>query len=205
MKNTPPAPEIDRVERVARTHLPTMYGNFDIVGYRSLPDDAHHVALVAGEIESAHGVLARIHSECTTGDVFGSLRCDCAQQLHTALRMIADEGRGVVVYLDQEGRGIGLLNKLRAYELQDHGYDTVDANVALGLPVDTRDYRVGAAILSDLQVRSVRLLTNNPRKVQSLERAGLAVEVVPIHHAPNPHNSTYLETKFARLGHAPPR
>jgi 3,4-dihydroxy 2-butanone 4-phosphate synthase/GTP cyclohydrolase II len=190
------------VERVVSTRLPTTFGDFSVVGYRSLVDDKHHVAMVKGEIDGQEDVLVRVHSECLTGDVFHSLRCDCGEQLDSALAMIEREGRGVLLYLAQEGRGIGLLNKLKAYNLQDKGLDTVDANLELGLPVDLRDYGIGAQILADLGLSSIRILTNNPKKIRGLEGYGLSVtEQVPIEHAPNPENHAYLRAKRDRLGH----
>jgi 3,4-dihydroxy 2-butanone 4-phosphate synthase/GTP cyclohydrolase II len=191
------------VERVVTTRLPTAFGEFDVVGYRSLVDDKHHVAMVKGEVDGEPDVLVRVHSECLTGDVFHSLRCDCGEQLESALAMIETEGRGVLLYLAQEGRGIGLLNKLKAYNLQDKGFDTVDANLELGLPVDLRDYGIGAQILSDLGLSSIRILTNNPKKIRGLEGYGLSVtDQIPIQHAPNPHNEAYLRAKRDRLGHS---
>src|ERR671910_578158 len=191
------------VERVVATALPTVFGDFTAVGYRSLVDNKHHVAMVKGDVDGAEDVLVRVHSECLTGDVFHSLRCDCGEQLESALSMIEDAGRGVLLYLAQEGRGIGLLNKLRAYNLQDQGYDTVDANLELGLPVDLRDYGIGAQILVDLGLTSIRILTNNPKKIRGLEGYGLSVtEQVPIVHAPNPHNEEYLRAKRDRMGHS---
>jgi 3,4-dihydroxy 2-butanone 4-phosphate synthase/GTP cyclohydrolase II len=190
------------VERVIATTLPTTFGEFTAVGYRALLDDKHHVALVKGEVAGVEDVLVRVHSECLTGDVFHSLRCDCGQQLESALAMIEREGRGVLLYLAQEGRGIGLLNKLRAYSLQDGGLDTVDANLELGLPADLREYGIGAQILSDLGLTSIRILTNNPKKIRGLEGYGLSVSAqVPIVQAPNPHNERYLRAKAERLGH----
>jgi 3,4-dihydroxy 2-butanone 4-phosphate synthase/GTP cyclohydrolase II len=190
------------VERVVETSLPTAFGEFNVVGYRSLVDDKHHVAMVRGEVSGTADVLVRVHSECLTGDVFHSLRCDCGEQLESALAQIEKEGRGVLLYLSQEGRGIGLLNKLRAYKLQDEGFDTVDANLQLGLPVDLRDYGIGAQILVDLGLSSIRILTNNPKKIRGLEGYGLSVtEQVPIVHEPNPHNERYLQAKRERLGH----
>ncbi|MGD2061808.1 MAG: bifunctional 3,4-dihydroxy-2-butanone-4-phosphate synthase/GTP cyclohydrolase II [Acidimicrobiia bacterium] len=191
------------VERVVEARIPTAHGEFAAIGYRSLVDDRQHIALVKGEIGDGQEVLTRVHSECLTGDVFGSLRCDCGEQLDNALRMIAEEGRGVVLYIrGHEGRGIGLLHKLAAYRLQDQGYDTVDANVNLGLPVDSRDYGVGSQILYDLGVRSMRLLTNNPVKRAAIEGYGLSIsERIPISTEPNPENRDYLRTKADRLGH----
>jgi 3,4-dihydroxy 2-butanone 4-phosphate synthase / GTP cyclohydrolase II len=190
------------VERVVETRLPTKYGEFTAVGYRSLVDEKHHVAMVKGEVSGVEDVLVRVHSECLTGDVFHSMRCDCGEQLESALAQIEREGRGVLLYLAQEGRGIGLLNKLKAYNLQDEGLDTIDANLALGLPVDLRDYGIGAQILSDLGLTSIRILTNNPKKIRGLEGYGLSVtDQVPIVHEPNPHNEAYLNAKRDRLGH----
>jgi 3,4-dihydroxy 2-butanone 4-phosphate synthase/GTP cyclohydrolase II len=190
------------VERVVDTSLPTAFGEFVAVGYRSLVDNKHHVALVKGDVEGARDVLVRVHSECLTGDVFHSLRCDCGEQLESALAMIEKEGRGVLLYLSQEGRGIGLLNKLRAYKLQEEGLDTVDANLRLGLPADLRDYGIGAQILVDLGLSSIRILTNNPKKISGLAGYGLSVaDQVPIQHAPNPHNEAYLRAKRDRMGH----
>ena len=190
------------VERVVSTKLPTTFGDFVAVGYRSLVDDKHHVALVKGEVEGSADVLVRVHSECLTGDVFHSLRCDCGEQLESALAMIEQEGSGVLLYLAQEGRGIGLLNKLKAYKLQEEGLDTVDANLRLGLPADLRDYGIGAQILVDLGLSSIRILTNNPKKISGLAGYGLSVaDQIPIQHAPNPHNEAYLRAKREKLGH----
>jgi 3,4-dihydroxy 2-butanone 4-phosphate synthase / GTP cyclohydrolase II len=191
------------VERVAETRLPTRHGVFRAVGYRGVIDGVEHVALVRGEIGSGHDVLVRVHSECLTGDVLGSLRCDCGPQLDAALRTIADSGRGIVLYMrGHEGRGIGLMHKLAAYELQDRGRDTVDANLDLGLPADARDYGLGAQILVDLGVRTMRLLTNNPTKRAGLEGFGLEiVEQVPIEVHATPENLRYLQTKRDRMGH----
>jgi 3,4-dihydroxy 2-butanone 4-phosphate synthase / GTP cyclohydrolase II len=190
------------IERVVETNLPTKFGDFEVVGFRSLVDEKHHVAMVKGEIDGQEDVLVRVQSECLTGDVFHSLRCDCGQQLEDALARIESEGRGVLLYLAQEGRGIGLLNKLRAYRLQEEGLDTVDANLKLGLPADLRDYGIGAQILVDLGLSSIRLLTNNPKKIVGLEGYGLTVtDQVPIEHAPGEHNRDYLRAKKDRLGH----
>jgi 3,4-dihydroxy 2-butanone 4-phosphate synthase/GTP cyclohydrolase II len=190
------------VERVVSTSLPTTFGDFVAVGYRSLVDDKHHVALVKGDVEDREDVLVRVHSECLTGDVFHSLRCDCGEQLESALAMIEREGSGVLLYLAQEGRGIGLLNKLRAYKLQEQGLDTVDANLKLGLPADLRDYGIGAQILNDLGLTSIRILTNNPKKILGLEGYGLSVsEQIPIEHLANPHNEAYMRAKAERMGH----
>jgi 3,4-dihydroxy 2-butanone 4-phosphate synthase / GTP cyclohydrolase II len=190
------------IERVVATTLPTAYGEFTAVGYRSLVDEKHHVAMVKGEVAGHKDVLVRVHSECLTGDVFHSLRCDCGEQLAAALATIEREGQGVLLYLSQEGRGIGLLNKLRAYKLQEDGLDTVEANMKLGLPADLRDYGIGAQILGDLGLSSIRILTNNPRKIVGMEGYGLSVtEQVPIEAVPNPHNEDYLRAKRERLGH----
>jgi len=190
------------VERVVSTKLPTAFGEFTAVGYRALLDDKHHVAMVKGDVAGKDDILVRVHSECLTGDVFHSLRCDCGDQLASALAMIEKEGRGVLLYLSQEGRGIGLLNKLRAYKLQEEGLDTVDANLKLGLPADLRDYGIGAQILGDLGLTSIRILTNNPKKIIGLEGYGLSVsEQVPIEATPNPHNQAYLDAKRDKMGH----
>ena len=192
-----------QVTKVAEVALPTEHGDFRAVGYRSEIDGTEHVALMCGEIGNGEDVLVRVHSECLTGDVFGSLRCDCGPQLHTAMSRVAQEGRGVVLYVKgHEGRGIGLLDKMRAYELQERGLDTVDANLSLGLPSDARDYGTGAQILSDLGIKSMRLLTNNPTKRAGLEGYGLTItERVPLVVEENSHNSVYMSTKVARMGH----
>lgn len=189
------------VTRVAETRLPTPYGEMMILGYKAEGHPDEHVALVKGEIDPERPTLVRVHDQCVTGDVFGSLRCDCGEQKEKALRMIAEEG-GVFLYMRQEGRGIGLHNKLRTYELQERGLDTVDANLALGFPADRRDYGIGMQILRDIGVRKMRLITNNPAKRAGLEAYGLeVVERVPIMTTPNPHNIRYLETKRVRMGH----
>ena len=192
-----------QVQRVATTRLPTEYGEFTAVGYLSDIDGSEHVALVVGDISDGEDILVRVHSECLTGDVFGSLRCDCGPQLHRAMLKISGQGRGIVLYVKgHEGRGIGLLHKLRAYGLQDAGRDTVDANLDLGLPVDSRDYGTGAQILVDLGVKSMRLLTNNPAKRAGLEGYGLSItERVPLEIDANDHNLEYLRTKADRMGH----
>jgi 3,4-dihydroxy 2-butanone 4-phosphate synthase/GTP cyclohydrolase II len=190
------------VHRVAEARLPSEWGEWRVIGYRNDVDAHEHVALVLGDVHDGEDVLVRMHSKCLTGDVFGSLRCDCGWQLHAAMKMIADEGRGVVVYLDQEGRGIGLLNKLKAYELQDAGADTVEANERLGFKPDLRNYGIGAQILLDLGLRSIRPMTNNPRKLVGLEGYGLRVaERVPIQAPETNENRGYLETKHTKLGH----
>jgi 3,4-dihydroxy 2-butanone 4-phosphate synthase/GTP cyclohydrolase II len=190
------------IERVVSTRLPTTFGEFEAVGYRSLVDGKHHVAMVKGEVAGESDVLVRVHSECLTGDVFHSLRCDCGEQLESALALIEREGRGVLLYLAQEGRGIGLLNKLRAYKLQEDGLDTVDANLKLGLPADLRDYGIGAQILGDLGLTSIRILTNNPKKIIGMEGYGLSVsDQIPIQSVPNPHTEAYLRAKAERMGH----
>ena len=190
-----------RVDAVA--DLPTRFGDFRLVAFWNNRDAKEHVALVHGDIIGQEAVPTRLHSECLTGDALGSLRCDCRDQLEAALRQLGSQERGLLLYLRQEGRGIGLLNKLKAYNLQDKGLDTVDANLELGLPVDLRDYGIGAQILVDLGLTSIRILTNNPKKLRGLEGYGLSVtEQVPIVHAANPHNERYLQAKRDRLGHA---
>jgi 3,4-dihydroxy 2-butanone 4-phosphate synthase/GTP cyclohydrolase II len=190
------------VHRIADARLPTEYGEWRVIGYRNDVDDREHIALVFGEVKDAEGVLVRMHSKCLTGDVFGSLRCDCGWQLHAAMTTIQERGRGVVVYLDQEGRGIGLLNKLKAYELQDTGADTVEANERLGFKPDLRNYGIGAQILLDLGLKSIRPMTNNPRKLVGLEGYGLSVEErVPIVPPATSENQGYLDAKRDKLGH----
>ncbi len=190
------------VEREQVIKLPTAYGDFDLHMYRSVVDGGHHLALVKGVISPKKTTLVRVHSECLTGDVFGSLRCDCGNQLHTALSQIEAAGHGVLLYMRQEGRGIGLPAKIHAYKLQEQGLDTVEANEKLGFPAELRDYGLGAQILFDLGVRKMRFLTNNPKKVIGLEGYGLKiVEVVPIKSPSNPHNAKYLETKRVKMGH----
>ena len=190
------------IEREQIIQLPTDYGDFELHMYRSIVDEAHHLALVKGEISPDKPTLVRVHSECLTGDVFGSMRCDCGPQLHAALKQIEAAGSGVLVYMRQEGRGIGLPAKIHAYKLQEQGLDTVEANEKLGFPAELRDYGLGAQILVDLGVRKMRFLTNNPKKVIGLEAHGLEiVEIVPIRMQANPHNAKYLETKRTKMGH----
>jgi 3,4-dihydroxy 2-butanone 4-phosphate synthase/GTP cyclohydrolase II len=190
------------VHRVANAKLPTKYGDFTAIAYKSDIDPEEHVALVMGDVNTDEPVLVRVHSECLTGEVFGSLRCDCGEQMEMALKMIANEGRGVLVYMRQEGRGIGFHNKIKAYALQDEGLDTVEANLHLGFPADLRDYGIGVQILLDLGVRKMRLLTNNPKKLLALKGYDLEVtEQIPIIVEPNPYNRNYLETKQKKLGH----
>ncbi|MEW5895104.1 MAG: bifunctional 3,4-dihydroxy-2-butanone-4-phosphate synthase/GTP cyclohydrolase II [Candidatus Omnitrophota bacterium] len=190
------------IHRVVESTIPTEYGMFQVVGYSSTVDEHLHLALIRGDVDGATPEMVRVQSECLTGDVFGSLRCDCRQQLNAAMRIISEEGRGVILYMRQEGRGIGLLNKLKAYNLQDEGMDTVEANEALGFGDDLRDYGIGAQILTDLGVKQIRLLTNNPRKIVGLEGYGLkVVERVPLKIEPTDFNKRYLETKKDKLGH----
>ncbi|MHB8125839.1 MAG: bifunctional 3,4-dihydroxy-2-butanone-4-phosphate synthase/GTP cyclohydrolase II [Desulfitobacteriaceae bacterium] len=190
------------IEMVESIHLPTDHGDFQAVGYRSLLDNKEHLALVMGQIDNDEPVLVRVHSECLTGDVFHSHRCDCGDQLSAALEQIGREGRGVLLYMRQEGRGIGLMNKLKAYKLQEQGQDTVEANITLGFPADLRDYGVGAQILVDLGIKNVHLMTNNPRKIVGLDGYGLRVSKrIPIEIASRPENEYYLNTKKSKLGH----
>ena len=190
------------IERMAAASLPTGYGDFQAIGYVSKLDGKHHLALVYGDVDGAQDVLVRVHSECVTGDVFHSLRCDCGEQLEQALHHIVKAGSGVLLYLAQEGRGIGLLNKLRAYELQERGRDTVEANLELGFAPDLREYGIGSQILADLGLTTIRILTNNPRKIEGLEGFGLKVtEQVAIETTPTEHNLAYLRAKREKLGH----
>jgi 3,4-dihydroxy 2-butanone 4-phosphate synthase / GTP cyclohydrolase II len=190
------------VERIEVVRMPTDYGDFQLHLYRSVLDGQHHLALVKGDVTKKENVLVRVHSECLTGDVFGSRRCDCGPQLHQAMKQVSDEGRGVILYMRQEGRGIGLPAKIQAYKLQEQGLDTVQANLKLGFGMDLREYGLGAQILVDLGLHKIRLLTNNPKKVVGLEGYGLEItEQVPIRVKPNRHNKKYLQTKKEKLGH----
>ncbi len=190
------------VNRVAEAKLPTPYGEFTVIAYKSQTDPAEHLALVMGDVATDDPVLVRVHSQCLTGDVFHSMRCDCGEQIEMAMKRIAKEGRGVVLYMRQEGRGIGIHNKIKAYALQDEGMDTVEANLSLGFGADLRDYGIGAQILADLGVRNMRLMTNNPKKMSGLESYGLKItEQLPITTEPNPHNRRYLQTKQKKMGH----
>lgn len=190
------------IEKIEVIQMPTDYGNFQLHLYRSALDGQHHIALVKGDVAKKENVLVRVHSECLTGDVFGSRRCDCGPQLQQAMRQVSDEGRGVILYMRQEGRGIGLPAKIQAYKLQEKGLDTVQANLKLGYPMDLREYGLGAQILSDLGLHKIRLLTNNPKKVVGLEGYGLEITAqVPIRVKPNRHNKKYLQTKKEKLGH----
>ena len=190
------------VERGEEVHLPTVYGDFRLIPFRQKSNGLEHIAIIKGDVTTDQPVLVRVHSSCATGDIFGSLRCDCGEQLHQSLRMIEKEGRGALIYLLQEGRGIGLMDKIRAYKLQEQGMDTVDANLRLGFKADERDYGVGASIIRELGIRHMRLMTNNPLKRAGLEGYGLCIdEIVPIVIAPNPYNEHYLETKQERMHH----
>ncbi len=190
------------IERVEVVKMPTAFGDFDLYLYESRVDGQNHLALVKGDVSGKPGALVRVHSECLTGDVFGSCRCDCGPQLHQAMKQISQEGRGVIVYMRQEGRGIGLGPKIKAYKLQEQGYDTVEANLKLGYGMDLREYGLGAQILTDLGLKKIRLLTNNPKKVVGLDGYGLEIlEQVPIRVKANPHNQKYLQTKRLKLGH----
>ena len=190
------------VKKITEAKLPTNYGEFTVMAYKSSVDKTEHIAMVKGDVSGKEPVLVRVHSECLTGDVFRSLRCDCGEQFELAMQKINEEGRGVFLYMRQEGRGIGLHNKLKAYALQDQGMDTVEANIALGFPADLRDYGIGAQILADIGLHNIKLLTNNPKKIVGLESYGLkVVETVPLLAAPNSYNIRYLETKKNKLGH----
>ena len=190
------------VHAAAETVLPTAYGEFRAICFVNDMDDYEHIALIKGDIDPEKDTMVRVHSGCLTGDVFGSLRCDCGEQLKKAMAKVQEEGRGVILYLQQEGRGIGFVNKMRAYNLQDKGLDTVEANEALGFPADLRDYGIGAQILVDLGVKKIRLLTNNPRKIIGLEGYGLEiVERLPLRIPENPNNEYYIKTKKEKLGH----
>ena len=194
------------VMRVATTRLPTgKYGEFTVVAYESSVEPHHVIALVKGDLADGKPALVRVHSSCVTGDLLDSLKCDCGSQLQLALQKITDVGRGALIYMEQEGRGIGLLNKIRAYELQEKGADTVQANEMLGFKADLRDYGIGAQVMTDLGLKKIRFMTNNPKKVAGLAGYGLEiVESVPLHVKPNPHNQKYLQTKTDKMGHVPP-
>lgn len=192
-----------QIKKEAEVNMPTEYGDFKLVAYEQLNTNEVHMALIKGEWEKDEPIMVRVHSSCVTGDIFGSCRCDCGTQLHSAMQMVEKEGKGIVLYMKQEGRGIGLLNKLKAYKLQEEGYDTVEANLKLGFDMDNRDYGIGAQILHDLGVSKIRLITNNPKKRVGLMGYGLEiVDNVPIEIVPNPHNEKYLMTKRDKLGHS---
>jgi len=191
------------IQREISVQMPTQWGDFDLVAFRQKDSGQEHLALIKGEWTAEDAVMVRVHSSCLTGDIFGSCRCDCGEQLHKAMQLIEAEGKGVIVYMNQEGRGIGLLNKLKAYKLQEQGYDTVEANLKLGFNMDERDYGVGAQILRDLGVKKMRLISNNPKKRTGLIGYGLEiVDNVPLQIEPNPHNAKYLDTKKIKMGHA---
>jgi GTP cyclohydrolase II len=190
------------VTLVAQANLPTRYGNFVIAGFQSARDNKEHTALIKGDVAGKRDVPVRVHSECHTGDIFGSLKCDCREQLEASMRYIASNSYGVVIYLRQEGRGIGLLNKIKAYHLQDQGLDTIEANECLGFPSDLREYSDAAKIITILKIKSVALLTNNPEKIEGLEKEGIEVtRRIPLHSTPNDHNRRYLSTKMKKMGH----
>jgi len=190
------------IQRGETVHLPTEYGDFNLIPYKQLSNGLEHVALIKGDINPDENTLVRVHSSCVTGDIFGSLRCDCGPQLHKAMQLVEKEGKGIVLYMNQEGRGIGLFNKIKAYKLQEQGQDTVEANLNLGFAADERDYGVGAQILRDLGVKNIRLLTNNPTKRAGLEGYGLVIkDNIPLVVEPNPHNEFYLKTKEEKMGH----
>jgi 3,4-dihydroxy 2-butanone 4-phosphate synthase/GTP cyclohydrolase II len=190
------------VEKGVKVNMPTKYGDFKLIPFRQISNGMEHVALIKGEWENDEPVLVRVHSSCITGDIFGSMRCECGEQLHKAMQLIEKEGKGVVVYMNQEGRGIGLMNKIKAYKLQEQGMDTVDANIHLGFNADERDYGVGAQILREIGVTKIRLMSNNPVKRIGLEAYGLSIiENVPLEVAPNQHNEFYMTTKKTRMGH----
>lgn len=190
------------IEEIVRVDMPTQYGHFKLIAFREKGSSAEHLALIKGEWAKGEPVLTRVHSSCFTGDILGSLRCDCGEQLHKAMQLVEKEGKGIILYMNQEGRGIGLVNKLRTYKLQEEGYDTVEANLHLGFPMDKRDYGIGAQILRSLGVTRLRLMSNNPRKRAGLLGYGIEiVETVPIEASPNPHNEKYLTTKRDKMGH----